>query len=488
MSRRPLGLLAMGPLVILSLFVACDGLKRADEPADAGGADGGGDEQTVEEDGGGVQDGALGDSTPPDAGTPPVDFECPGDPWTKVAKTKPECAPRQVKVISAIAPLDVASISIARTPAGRVGIVYNSEQGSDEGELHLVHFTPTTAAFAAPKLVKRATGLGLHDGYITRLTASAPDTLAVLGYDRDDTDLGEVHLRKLVAGAEPLTDDLLVTAVKHPTELAVASDPAGNIYATVRISTGVNVSKLSTWKKLAAGPFVPLVPEPLTGSLMPSQTPGVGSVSLFVDLGGQVHLLYPFNDGAIEPQHSIPRYHTLAATTWSARKTVDNGIIDGLSGYSPRIVVFGTKKYAAYFFRKAAQAVPQTADLRLATWDAALDTPQIEILDQQIPSPEPVLYPAYQVAMAIDKYGLVHLAIIRPSSSGTLALGVLEYRRQIRVTGGGTKWLEDIVDPDVISDGTSAYVDLVVDENARPHIAYRSAKDGHVKYATRFDR
>jgi hypothetical protein len=29
---------------------------------------------------------------------------------------------------------------------------------------------------------------------------------------------------------------------------------------------------------------------------------------------------------------------------------------------------------------------------------------------------------------------------------------------------------------------------MVVDENARPHIAYRSAKDGKVKYATRFDR
>jgi len=38
--------------------------------------------------------------------------------------------------------------------------------------------------------------------------------------------------------------------------------------------------------------------------------------------------------------------------------------LDGLAGFSPRIAVFGTKKYAAYFFRMAGQAVPVTADLR----------------------------------------------------------------------------------------------------------------------------
>lgn len=87
--------------------------------------------------------------------------------------------------------------------------------------------------------------------------------------------------------------------------------------------------------------------------------------------------------------------------------------------------------------------------------------------------------------MAVDKFALVHLAIIRPTST---TAGYLEYRREARDASGSTKWLSDIVDPDVLSDTSDAFVDLVVDENARPHIAYRSGKDLKVRYATRFDR
>jgi hypothetical protein len=148
--------------------------------------------------------------------------------------------------------------------------------------------------------------------------------------------------------------------------------------------------------------------------------------------------------------------------------------------------VFGTKKYAAYYFRAAQQANPNKAELRLATWQVDSDVPTIEILDQSIPSGT-LAAPsfAYRVAMAVDKFGLVHLAILRPTSA---TAGYLEYRRQIPNGTGGTKWLSDIVDPDCMSDVSESFVDMVVDENARPHIAYRSGKDGLVKYATRFDR
>lgn len=483
MSRRALALapLCVTALTLLtgSLLFACEGLKRADDPADAGGTDAGDEAPVTDEDGGGGSDAGDG-SVPPDAGNPPADFECDGNEWVKTTKTKPECAPRQVKVVDPIAPVDVQTLSIARTPTGRVGIVYNGEQGSETGEMNLAHFTPTTPTYNAPKIIIRSTGFAFHDGYMVKLAASAPDTLSVLSYDMDDsTRSGEVHLRKLVGGKEPLTDDLMVTGVKAPTEIAVASDGSGNVYATARISTGATTAKLASWKKTATGPFTPL-PD-LTAALQPGLAPGVGSASIFVDPGGQAHLLYHYNQVM---QHSNPRYHTLAGTLWSDRKTVDNNIIDGLSGFSPRIVAFGTKKYAAYFFRKAQQANPVTADLRLATWDSAMDTPQIEILDQQIPSDD-ALYPVYRVAMAVDKFGLVHLAIVRPS---TKTVGYVEYRRQTRAPGGGTKWLSDIVDGDVISEFSQALVDLVVDENARPHIAYLSAKDGKIRYATRFDR
>lgn len=90
--------------------------------------------------------------------------------------------------------------------------------------------------------------------------------------------------------------------------------------------------------------------------------------------------------------------------------------------------------------------------------------------------------------MQIDRFGLVHLLVVRPSDPRS---GVLEYRRQVRTTSspsGETKWLSDIVDPDVLSETSAAQIALTVDDAGRPHIAYVSGKDLQVRYATRYDR
>lgn len=84
------------------------------------------------------------------------------------------------------------------------------------------------------------------------------------------------------------------------------------------------------------------------------------------------------------PLGSTPRYHSLDGMTWSYPKTVDTAVLDGSSGYSPSLAVFGTKKYAAYFFRKASQSAPATVDLRLASWHSSSDSPQSEVLEQAI--------------------------------------------------------------------------------------------------------
>jgi hypothetical protein len=474
------------PLLVASsfafTFVACSSLKKVDDAPD--GAVEAGDETPVTDDASAADTG-QGDSAVIDAGAPPLDFECPTDPWTKTTKLKPECAARQVKVIESPSPADVRGISIARTPAGRVGIVYNAEQGAETGELHLVHFTPTTATYPVPKLVTRSTGFAFHDGYSTKIAAAAPDTLQVLSYDMDDSSFtGEVHLRKLVAGAEPLTDALVATAVKSPTELAFASDLAGNTVAAYRLATNGTTAKLVSKQGSPAGVFTAL-PD-LGTTLHPQVAPGIGGGSLVFDQGGQVHFLYHYNDDALAPQYTTPRYHTLAGATWSDRKTIDNNAPDGVSGFSGSLAVFGTKKYAALFFVKTVVAGTKSADLRLISWDAVADVPTVEILDSQIPLMDP-LDPAYRVVIAVDKFGLVHLAILRPTDEAH-DNGFLEYRRQTRLPAGGTKWLSDIVDPTVFSAGSSAFVDMVVDENARPHIAYRSGKDDGVYYATRFDR
>ena len=495
LHSRAVAAIALPVIVASSLtfsFAACSGLKSADTPPDA--AVEGGDEPTVIAEDGSVPPDAQVDGAMGDAGAPPLDFECPTDPWTKATKLKKECEPRQVKVLAALAPVDVRGISIARTPAGRVGVVYNSEQDADTGELHLVHFTPTLPTYPTPKLVTKATGF-YHEGYNTRIAALAPDTLQVLAYGTDGL-VGEVHLHKLVAGVEPLTDSLVATGVKNPTELAFGSDLAGNTVAAYRFATTATTSKLASKQGTPAGVFTALAD--LGTTLHPKDAAGIGAGSMFVDPGGQVHFLYDYNDSAIAPQWSTPRYHTLAGASWSDRKTIHNNAPDGLSGFSASLAVFGTKKYAAIFFRKAGQVGQPTADLLLVTWEADLDTPQVEIIDSQIPSPDP-LVPAYRVAIAVDKFGLVHLAMIiptddaiaPPSPAAGPKNGYLEYRRQTREPGGGTKWLSDIVDPAVFAvanQGSLAFVAMVVDENARPHIAYRSAADDIVRYATRFDR
>ena len=79
----------------------------------------------------------------------------------------------------------------------------------------------------------------------------------------------------------------------------------------------------------------------------------------------------------------------------------------------------------------------------------------------------------------------MHLAIIRPEPGGT---GYLEYRRQQRV-GGQVSWLSDIVDDHVLDTGSEQpLVDIAVDADGRPHIAYYRGTDLSICYATRFDR
>jgi len=65
--------------------------------------------------------------------------------------------------------------------------------------------------------------------------------------------------------------------------------------------------------------------------------------------------------------------------------------------------------------------------------------------------------------------------------------------RQTQSSGGSITWLTDTIDEnalgtDLTATAPNAFAAIVVDAAARPHIAYRSGKDGNVYYATRFDR
>ncbi len=428
----------------------------------------------------------AGERATADADAPRQDFACARDTWIKSAKTQPECAPRQVRRVDDEAATDATGVSIARTSTGRIGIVFNRELSDAEGELRLVHFVPNEPAFKT-KLEVRAAGFASHTGYKTRIAASEPDVLHVLSFDMDDvSQSGDLVMVRLAGGLSPLSEpELIRGGIASPTEISLAVSPSGSTVVMARVakSGGADAgASLKAYVHSDTGAFSALAD--ITQSLSPLNGPGVGASSLAWDGNGQLHLLYHHCEFS---NHSTPRYHTLGGSTWSYRKTIDNAIPLGFSGFNPRIVTYQSTKIAAFFFRKFQQGggVPGTAELRLATWKLDSDEPVIEVVDQAIPSTEPS-DPRYRVAMAADRHGLIHLAIVRPSPNDEH--GYLEYRRQTRDVSGGTKWLSDLVDDDVIASESGASVDLVVDSASRPHIAYISGVDHQVRYATRYDR
>ncbi len=420
---------------------------------------------------------------PPEETAPkvaPVDRAC-AEAWTMEAKTDSGCSPRQVRLVDPDVAIDATGVSIARTPAGRVGIVYNAESSSSAGAMRLVTFTPAAPGFTAPKITFRAARDYQHLGFATRIAASAPDTLHVLAHDVQDIDgVGDLRVFELAASATGFSPpELVIPSVRQDTELGFAVDPSGTTFVSARVTSASNKTRLAAFRQVGSGAYEPL-PD-LASAILPQGVAAAGATSLHVDGSGRLHALY---QTAEFPGASNPRYHTFDGEEWSYRKTLDNQRREGIAGYSPRIATFGNKKLAVYFFRRSGQpAGSATAELRLATWEGTDDAPEVQVLKSGISAPE-ATSPRYRVAMAVDGFGLVHLALVFPSNAGE---GRLEYRRQVLVAGSKS-WLTDTIDDNVLSETSDAHVDLVLDEAARPHIAYRSGKDLRVRYATRFDR
>jgi hypothetical protein len=418
---------------------------------------------------------------------PPSDFACGSDTWTKPVKARPECAPRKVVVLDDEFGADTTGISIARTPAGRVAIAYNLEKSSENGIMKLLHFIPTSPSISPESIVREHGPYG-HAGFRSRLAASAPDVVHVLAHDVDDvTGSGEVVVSRLTNGVPPLSSpELVVSAVAHPSELGFAVSPDGNdTFAVARMMTGGSGAEtkasLAAFRKVSGESFKTL--PPVATNLLTSAATGVGAASLRFDAVGKLHLVYQY---AQFSNSSAPRYHVFDGSGWSYRKTVDNHVPTGTSGFDSVLAIDGPRKYVAYFFRRSGQLGAPVADLRLATWELPDDSPKVELLDQAIPSPDG-RSPLYRLAMSVDAFGMVHLAMIRPTNE-TGEHGILEYRRQVRNESGGTEWIYDIVDDDVLSEGVETHMAMAVDDATRPHIAYISGKDRTVRYATRFDR
>jgi hypothetical protein len=462
-------------LAFVAIGFACSNFKGAAPDTGDGGED-----ASVSEAGQAPGDAASDETSappfdaqdaPPDAtGDSPADFVC-TEPWTKKNRTQPGCAARVTTVIEAPI-LDTSALGIAVTGTKQIGIAYNSKIFADQGELHV-------ARFARPSAIGADGGVGQevlviagtqfdNIGFVADITAGTTGRFHV-AYQTSDA---EILYSTIDPAGQPTPGETIVTGIGPPSEVALGVLPSGDVRVAYYDPTALTLfSKLRTaangWE---AASMVK------NGFEADAGVPGVGHVSQVIDDVGSAHVAFHL---ARVSGESEARYSQFAGPLWTDPKTLEGIQFIGMAGYSIALGLTGQTRHAAYFVLPIKAT---GADLHMASWISPNDVPTIEVLEQNLPSDDP---PRYRVAMATDAYGLVHLAIVEPQSGGT---GVLEYRRQRRV-GGQVTWLSDIVDDAVLAtDSGTTLVDIALDADTRPHIAYYRGTDGAVCYATRLDR
>jgi hypothetical protein len=394
----------------------------------------------------------------------PADFVC-HEPWTVgAARTEAACKSRQVVVIEP-GVADPQGISIAHTQAGRVAIAYEYPNGADSSELHLALFDGASlpSPSAAPITV-------LDDGPMDRvgvrsaLASSGTDTLHLAFLEV--TDLGNTIWYCQPGACQGSNWEQVASNFSSSAELAMVAGSDVTVAAF-----NANTGNLATYKRGA-----PWGSSKLIKSAIDTAAAGAGQVRLALDTSGLPVAAFHYTQAVGLAQ---PRASEFDGMFWSTSKTLDNNPPTALSGFSIGLALFGTQHYATYF----QQSSVNTVELRLASWKTTADTPDVSVLLSALPVAD-FGNPLHRAALAVDKFGLLHLAVIEPQSPTG---GVLEYRRQI-VVGGSVKWIADIIDDVAVGSGDSSQVDLVVDDNGRPHIAYFNQATGNVVYATRFDR
>jgi hypothetical protein len=471
-----------------AVLAACTGLKQADPPTDTDASLPEGDATAPLPDG---SDASQKDPEPtkdsgPDATEAgalpdsPADTACPlaTDAWAKTTKSA-GCNDRKVFLLEGwttnTLPFFARSVSIARAKNGRVGIAVNGETGVEEGSLRIRTFTPTTATFAST-LVKIDPLPFENVGAAVRMTAGNDDTFHLV-YQRDTSQAGgPVVYRKLPAN-NTFTAEQQFASVGHGTKLDISVSPTNSdvVASYFTPPTTTVAGKLeSVLRPDATQKFDP--PITVQGSFAKDGVIGSGEHVLRYDQTGGARIAFHLSQTF---SSANPKFSELTGS-WRAPKTIDNPTLDGAAGYSLGLVLFGQRKSAAYFYRKAGTT---TAELRIGTWTLENDPVDVDTRDLGILAPDPTS-PQYSLALGVDGLGLLHLAYTRPTSATKCSL---VYARQTR-KAGVVKWLEDGIAADLpCEDNSGVVLSIVVDDKGRPHIAYVVAAVG-VLYATRFDR
>ncbi len=393
----------------------------------------------------------------------PPDVECP-TPWNTNGTATGACAGRTTAAI-AKAVIGVNTLSIARTAAGRIGIAYNSMFSFEEGHLEVALFSPTAPGFK-PTTVEVAGNQFEDIGGTSRILAGSSGDFYVV-YQALPDGLLEYRsvsgtgtfspVQDLASGLGSRTSLTASISSKDDVRVAYFDPAAGNIASRMRSKAG----------QVGA----PSIVQNASGA--DAGAPFLRFLSMAVDDTDSFHLAFAHGYS----QGSTPRHVTFTGTFWSPPKTLDNQSIDGFAGQSVALAIAGQNKYAAYFYRAGTGSV---AELRLASWTNEAGPATVTVVSKPFEAKFP--NPLYRVAIAVDVWGLVHLAVI----TTTTGRRSLEYVRQTRL-GGVVSWHTDVVQNDIATTTAGdAFVDLVVDAKRRPHIVYYAPVDGNVYYATKF--
>lgn len=395
-----LGLGRRASLIIAVLVLGAGGCAGFEPVADAGAGDARADLAPWPDRGN--LDASDGPAMTPDVGPgPPADSPCGLDYWVKTTKSDPACAPRQVQLVE-LGPISrQIAISVSQ---GQVGIAYGVDDGIDSSSLHLVAFARGAATLPTPQVVTSVDAFGS----LGRRVALAPASG------------GGFHLGYLEAASQGSELDYAYwSGSAKPTPAERVSPDVGFQGSVDLVEAGDGRVHVVYYEDLARR--FGLRSRPKGGGTWSTPIHFDSDVDSTVYRHGQVAMVRQSGGSPAFAYHmgfklnSQPRFRQWASNnSLSSTKTIDNATIAGVVGGSIDLIVTPDEQAAAYF---AVPSGSQTAELRLARWASFNDAPQITVLDQDIPKGDP--YPEYELAMAVDRWGLLHLAILSPSSLTT---------------------------------------------------------------------
>lgn len=457
MLRSRLACLACGTGFAL-LVVGCNALL---------GTDAGERAASPNESPGSTDDGGTTDHQDKDAeaplGEPPPDKDCGSKIWSAEKMTDATCAKRRTMVIAEGA--GVSGLSIERSLSGQVALAYSLgpavAETSASTSVEILQFTD-------PKKVSKTSIGGDNDWFGEVKLAKWGDDHFLLAHhclNREEISVVEIGSAGPVRVAETVASGL-----PSSTYLSLATNAAGNAHiawfdpAAKTLSARGKKGSTGAWSARAE----------IDRDFVIDGLAGSGQVSLVLDDQGTPHVGY---HRAVFSVSSLPIYKTASGGKWGAQRWLDEGA-EGV-GYSIAFGIFGERRFAAYYAPGGQTALP-TRSLRFVTLKG-VEQQSKELLSEEILVND-VLTPNTSVAMAVDAFGLVHLATAFPAADKI----EIRHVRQTR-SDGQTTWLYDYVDQVPFAKGDSApFVSIVVDEKSRPHIAYHV--NGVLHYATIYDQ